>query len=186
MGVYEMKDEQKKHEFHFVIPRGMRKKLKELTVFKKPLGLSGIIVEILKKLRPVVKVEHKWGEQRMSRYRYVSENKNEKRDHVHAYLDEDIYRELKLIHQNLNFYSIGQILRGFLEFFLDLVEEHGNNVFSFLARNYKRWEEDARDLRLTLREQIRQLYKILPRIEGGNGHLTVYDDTFTPFYILRL
>jgi hypothetical protein len=179
-------DVQKKHEFHFVVPRSMRENLKKLTVFEKPTCFSKTVVKILEALRPVIKVEHKWGEQRMSKYRYVSDDPDEKRDHVHTYLDEDVYRELKLIHQDLNFYSISQIVRMFLDFFLELVKEHGKNVFSILAENYKRWEEDAKDFRLTLREAVRQLYRILPWIEGGNGNLTIYNDTFTPLYFLRL
>jgi hypothetical protein len=179
-------EKKKKHEFHFVIPRSMKEKLKKLTVFQKPLSFSRTVVKIFNELRPVMKVEHKWGEQRMSKYRYVSPDPDEKRDHVHVYVDEDVYRELKLIHQDLNFYSISQIARMFLDFFLELVDEYGIDVFSVLAANYKRWEEDAKIFRLTMREAVRQLYEILPRIEGENGHLTIYDDTFTPLYFLRL
>jgi ferredoxin-thioredoxin reductase catalytic subunit len=182
----EMYEKQEKHEFHFVIARRMKEKLKELHVFEKSMGFSKTVTEILAVLRPVIQVEHKWGEQRMSRYRYVSDDKDEKRDHVCAYMDEDVYRELKLIHQDLNFYSISQIIRGFLEFFLDLVEEYGADVFKELKKVYKRWEELARECRLTLREEVRQLFNILPIIEGGNGNLTIYDHTFTPLYFLRL
>jgi hypothetical protein len=182
----DMQDVKKKHEFHFVLSRSMREKLKNLSVFKTPMGFSKTVAKILEVLRPVIKVEHKWGEQRMSRYGCVSDDPDEPRDHVHSYLEEDVYRELKLIHQDLNFYSIGQIVRMFLDFFLELVKEHGKNVFSFLARNYKRWEKDAEEFRLTSREAARQLIDILPRIEGGNGNLTIYDHTFTPLYFLRL
>jgi hypothetical protein len=182
--VYDVK--KKKHEFHFVIPRNMTESLKKLRVFKKTMGFSKTVTKILKVLHPVIKVEHKWGEQRMSKYRYVSEDKDEKRDHVHAYLDEKVYRELKLIHQDLNFYSIGQIVRMFLDFFLELVKEYGRNVFSVLASNYKRWKSQAKDCRRTLREEVRQLSELLPFIEGGSGHLTIYNDSFAPLYFLRL
>jgi hypothetical protein len=181
-----IQDKEKKHEFHFVIARTIREHLKNLTVFKKPMSFSGIIAEILKILRPVIKGEHKWGEQRMSKYRYVSEDKDEKRDHVHTYLDEDVYRELKLIHQDLNFYSIGQIVRGFVDFFLELVKEHGDNVFKELKKIYKRWKEQANSDRLTLREYLRHIWRLLPFIEGGNGHLSFYDNSFTPFWIIRM
>jgi hypothetical protein len=183
--IQDMTEKQAKHEFHFLIPRSMKKKLRELTVFKKPIGFSKTVKKILSALRPAIKVEHKWGEQQMSRYRYVSDDKNEVRDHVCAYLDEDVYRELKSIHQDLNFYSIGQIIRDFLDFFLVLVEEYGDDVFSYLESTYKEWEETADLFRLTFREEMRQLRYILHRIEGGRGHLAVYDDTFTPFYIRR-
>jgi hypothetical protein len=184
--IQSIKNEQEKHEFHFVIARSMREKLKELNVFKNPMSFSGIVAKIPSVLQPVVKVEHKWGEQRMSKYLYVSNNPDEKRDHVHAYLDENVYRELKLIHQDLNFYSISQIVRMFLDFFLELVEEHGENTLRYLKLTYKRWKEDADDFRLTYREEVRQLCRILPMIKGGHGHLSLYDDNFTPFSIFRL
>jgi hypothetical protein len=186
MDAYNMQDKQKKHEFHFVIRRSMRERLKKLTVFEKPLCFSAIIKKILKVLRPAIKVEHKWGVQRMSKYRYVSPDPDEERDHIHVYIDKDVYRELKLIHQDLNFYSIGQIMRMFLDLFLELVEEYGKNVFKYLKRTYKEWRDIAKNFRLTLREEVRQLNKILPMIEGGNGHLSIYDSTFTPFWIRRL
>jgi hypothetical protein len=180
------KEKQVKHEFHFVIARSMRESLKDLKVFKKPLSLSKTIVEILKALRPLVKAEQKWGEQRMSKYRYISDDRDEKRDHVCAYLNEDVYRELKLIHQDLNFYSISQIVRGFLGLFLELVKTHGSKVFRYLKRTFRKWSEITNSLRLTMREELRQLWRILPLIPGRKGVLVVYDNTFTPFYTLRL
>jgi hypothetical protein len=181
-----IRGDQEKHEFHFVIARSVREHLKELRVFKKSLGFSKTVEKILEVLRPVIKCEHKWGRQRMSKYWYVSDDPDEKRDHVHAYLDEDVYRELKLIHQDLNFFSIGQIVRGFLELFLELIDEYGDDVFKELKKIYKRWEVQVKDFHLTLDEYLRHLSQILPRIEGGNGHLSLYDDTFTPLMILRL
>ena len=176
----------KKHNFHFVVPRSMKERLKNLDVFEKSLNFSQTIKCILKELAPMIKVKQKWGEQQMSRYLHVSEDEEEKRDHVYAYLDEDVYRELKSIHQDLNFYSIGQIVRGFCEFFLDLADEHGKGLFEELERNFKEWERIARNFRLTLREELQHLLRIIPLLRGGKGHLTLYDSHFTPFYILRL
>ena len=176
----------KKHNFHFIIARSIKERLKNLDVFEKSLNFSQTIRRILSELAPLIKVKHKWGEQQMSRYIYVSEDEDEKRDHVYAYLDEDVYRELKLIHQDLNFYSIGQIVRGFCEFFLDLADEFGKGLFKVLERNFKEWEVIARTLRLTLREELQHLLRIIPLLPGGKGHLTLYDSHFIPFYILRL
>jgi hypothetical protein len=178
--------QKKKHNFHFVLARSMKERLKNLDVFEKSLNFSQTINRILSELTPLIKVKHKWGEQQRSKYLYVSEDEDEKRDHVYAYLDEDVYRKLKLIHQDLNFYSIGQILRGFCEFFLDLVDEFGRGVFKVLARNFEKWKDISSAFRLTFREELQHLLRIIPLLPGGKGILTIYDSHFTPFYIRRL
>jgi hypothetical protein len=182
----QLEEQEKKHNFHFVLARGMKDKLKNLDVFEKSLSFSQTIARILSELAPVIKVEHTWGEQQMSRYAFVSEDPDEVRDHVYTYIDEDVYREMKLIHQDLNSYSMAQILRGFCEFFLELVDLHGKDVFKVLAANYERWKKDAEDCRLTMREKLQHMLRIIPHILGGNGILTIYDRHFSPLYILRL
>jgi hypothetical protein len=184
MAVAEKK--RKKHKFHFVIPESMGEKIKNLDVFEEPMGFSETVAEILSELAPVIKVEHDWGEQRMSKYGYVSDDPDEPRDHVCVYLDEDVYRELKLIHHDLNFYSIAQIVRGVCEFFLELVDEVGDDVFEVLARNYERWEKDVEECRLTNREKATLLLQLIPLLPGKKGLITLYDKYFTPFYRFRL
>ncbi|MBN2536072.1 MAG: hypothetical protein JXB88_24540, partial [Spirochaetales bacterium] len=101
----------KLHEFHFVIGQSMRMRLEELDVWGNLYNISGIVVRILSLLVPVIKREHDWGKQRDSRYEYVSPDREEDRVHMHAYLPENLYRKLKLIHHDLNFFSMGQIVR---------------------------------------------------------------------------
>jgi hypothetical protein len=174
------------HEFHFVIGKSMKKRLENLDIFKEIMSLSESIVKILSLLAPVIKQEHKWGKQRMSRYMYVSPDPAEKRMHVHAYLPVDLYRKLKLIHQDLNFFSIAQIVRGFLVVFLVLVRKHGDNIFKKLEQMYKKWEKMADESRLTLRQYIRQLWIVIQHLPEKQRLITVYDEHFSPFWILRL
>ena len=58
----------------------------------------------------------------MSKYMNVCDDPDVTRDHVHVYVPIGLYRELKLLHQGLNFYSIAQFVRGLLEWFLVFVE----------------------------------------------------------------
>jgi hypothetical protein len=165
--------------------RSMRKKIMSLDLYDETKNLSRVIMKILTLLIPVIEREHKWGEQRMSRYMYVSVDPEEKRDHVHAYLPPAMYRRLKLMHQDLNFYSIAQIIRGFLEFFLDLVEEYGKDVFKELKRLFKKWEGENKKNRLTPRKILRQLGIILLHLKGQKKLVNVYDAYFTPFWIFQ-
>ncbi|MBN2535942.1 MAG: hypothetical protein JXB88_23890, partial [Spirochaetales bacterium] len=131
------------HEFHFVIGHRMRMRLEELDVFGKLHNISGIIVRILLLLVPVIKREHDRGKQRESRYEYVSPDRKEDRVHTHAYLPENLYRKLKLIHHDLNFFSMGQIVRVFIVVFFKLVDEYKEDILKELERMYKEWEKEA-------------------------------------------
>ena len=172
------------HDFHFVMDRGMKKKLMDLELYKKTGNLSGLITRILILMAPVIKREHKWGEQRGSRYLPVCEDPDEVREGVHAYLPEEVYRELKLMHQDLNSYSIAQLLRGFLRVFLDLVKEHGDKIFDELKRLFRQWKNENSSL--TRREILRQLLRIIRHLPGQTGLINIYSRDFSPFWIFRL
>lgn len=174
------------HEFHFVIAGSMEKSLKNLDIWGGFRSLSGIIVKVLSLLAPLVKREHKWGEQRMSRYMPVSGNPDEKRAHVHVYLPGNVYRWLKLMHQDLNVFSIAQLVRDFLEVFLEFVDVYGDDVVEELERLFKGWNKEGEKTRLTTREFVRQLLRIIRHLPGQDRLINVYDGQFSPFWILRL
>ncbi|MBN2532389.1 MAG: hypothetical protein JXB88_05830 [Spirochaetales bacterium] len=174
------------HEFHFVIGHSMRIRMEKLDVWGNVHNISGIIVKILLLLVPVIKREHDWGKQRKSRYEYVSPDPNEKREHAHAYLPENLYRKLKLIHHDLNFFSMGQIVRFFIRVFFKLVDEYKEDVLKELERMYKEWEKEVKDGRLTLRQYMRQLRIVVQHLRPRKRIITVYDHRFMPFWRLRL
>ncbi|MBN2442124.1 MAG: hypothetical protein JXJ04_12290 [Spirochaetales bacterium] len=174
------------HDFHFVMERGMKEKLKNLDVFKDCKGVSGVIVKVLKLLAPVVRREHKWGKQRMCHYQFVCKDPGERREHLHVYLPGKVYRELKLLHQDLNVYSIAQLLRGFIDLFLGFVEVYKDNVIYELNKLFVRWQEDEKQTRLTPREFMRQLFTIVRHLPGKNRPIHIYDNNFSPFWILRI
>ncbi|MBN2442786.1 MAG: hypothetical protein JXJ04_15625 [Spirochaetales bacterium] len=174
------------HDFHFIMDSGLKDKLQSINWLKKPVSLSGIMVMILELLIPVIRKEQKWGRQRLSKYMAVCDDPEKKREHVHAYLPEELYRELKLLHQDLNFYSIAQMARGFLIFFLDLADMYKDNVIQELNKIFSRWKSEDHQTRLTPREFLRQLWKIIQFLPGSNRLVTIYDNQFSPFWILRI
>ncbi|MBN2442448.1 MAG: hypothetical protein JXJ04_13925 [Spirochaetales bacterium] len=174
------------HDFHFVLNQGMKNKLQCLNIFEECKSISGIIVKILKLLTPVIAKEHKWGKQRMSKYMAVCKDPNEIREHFHVYVPDELYRELKLLHQDLNFYSIAMVVRMLLNFFLGLVDVYKNEVIHELEKLYARWRSEDVNVRLTLHEFLRQLLKIIRHLPGKNRLVTVYNNEYSPFWILRI
>ena len=172
--------------FHFVMDRGMKKDLKNLDIYEKKGSLSSVIVKIFSLLSPLVKKEHKWGKQRVSRYLPVCDDPDEIREHVQVYFPGEMYRQLKLIHQDLNAYSIAQLLREFLSFFLALVNEYGNNVFQELNRIFKQWQKEDGKIRLTPRKIAQQLLLIIQHFSKKNRLINIYDRQFSPSWIFLL
>ena len=171
------------HEFHLVMDRGMKKNLTSLDMYKDVGSLSGVIVKIFSLLIPIIMREHKWGKQRMSRYLPVCKDSDEVRDHVHVYFPMDKYRQLKLMHQDLNVYSIAQLVRGFLNLFLSMVNEFGDDVYQELTKLFMRWKEEMGKNHLTPRNFLRQLIIILRHIQGNNRLVNCYNSNYSPFWI---
>ncbi|MBN1698026.1 MAG: hypothetical protein JW881_10970 [Spirochaetales bacterium] len=174
------------HEFHLIMTERMKKKLLNLTMFGSRYSLSGVIVAILSCIDPLIIKEHSWGKQRMSRYRAVSDDPDEGRIHAHAYLNKDVYRKIKLLHADLNCYSIAQLVRWLLEVFLAMVERYGKRVLEEFEKRFKHWSSEKRKLNQSPRRKIRQLYRIIQHLPGRNRMISVYTNQFSPFWILRL
>ena len=174
------------HEFHFIMDMDMKKNIMDLEMYQKEESLSGVIVKILSLMVPVIKKEHKWGEQRFSRYLPVCDDPDILREHAHAYLPENVYRKLKLMHQDLNFYSIAQLLRWCLVVFLGLIEGYRDKTFDELKRLFRQWNKENEEDSLTPREVMRQLRRIIRHLPDQTGLINIYCRNFSPFWIFRL
>ena len=174
------------HEFHFILDSEMKQNLRDLPIYKATGSISGTIVKILLLLIPALEKEHKWGEQRMSRYIPVNENPDINREHIHTYIPNNLYRRMKLMHQDLNCYSIAQLVREFLKFYFDLVKKFGENIYKELKMLFKQWELEVEKTRLSPRKFIRQLVEILQHLPGQNRLINLYNRQFSPFWIFRL
>ena len=142
------------HEFHLILDRDRYNKLTNSGLFKENSNLSSTFKQIILSLTPFIQSEHDWGKQRESRYEKVNK-KNEKRVHIHIYLLENQYRQLKAIHHDLNFYSIAQLIRYFLDIFLILLNRYKKNVFVKLRQISKELEAEAALNQLKSRKGIR-------------------------------
>jgi hypothetical protein len=174
------------HDFHCLLARDMKEKLRNLKVFKGTRGISGIIVRILQLLTPVIGQEYKWGDQRCAKYMNVCDDPDVVRDHVHVYVPDSMYRELKLLHQGLNFYSIAQFVRGLLEWFLNFVEGCEGDALKELREVFGNRAAEKKESRLTIREYMRQLLKIIRHLPGKNRLITIYNQDYSPFRVMRI
>jgi hypothetical protein len=144
-----------------------------------------VIVKILSLLSPFLERVHMLRKQRMSRYELVNSNREMKRRSVHVYLPESRYRQLKLMHQDLNFYSIAQILRMMLRLFLSLIKNYGNIVIRRLKDLLSMWKLKRVERKYKLKS-IRQLLHFIYQKSTISKFLTIYDYKFSPIDIYRL
>ena len=159
----------KNHEFHFKLNKKIKDRLRKLAGDRK---LSSFIVEILEKMQPFLEKLHFQGEEQESGYALVADAES-----VHVYMPGSLYRQLKLIHQDLNLYSIAQIVRLGIGFYLELLNDWGrNSLNNFLKHCQKSWENIKSTFRKK-KESIRQWWdKSNTKIEIH----TYYDSSYSP------
>jgi hypothetical protein len=172
-------------EFHFKMDNLMKGDLKSLPGYKDSGNLSRYIVDILKLLYGKIENEHFFGEQRKSKYLYINDDFNVQRESVHVYLPQGMYMQLKMMHHNLNFYSIAQLVRGFLGFYIDLVKKYGDKLEEKFKELIAEWEKENDSKRLS-NELVRQLLRYLQEKHENFVLLGVYNALFSPISIYRL
>jgi hypothetical protein len=171
-------------DFHFIIDEELKRQLLDRQIFKDTAGFSGTIVKILQLMYPRIEKEHFFGNERFSCYQFVTPDLTVDRQNVHVYLPLDLYRRLKLIHQDLNFYSIAQFLRWMLQLFLHLRSSHGSNLKQKLAALLALWRKQNAVVDLP-QEIVRQLFKFRSRKPGKPRLVNIYNPGFSPLAVLR-
>ena len=179
------------HEFHFMLDRSTKEQLFSSAAIRgKKISLSNLIKQIIRMLHYSIRNEHKFGKQRLSKYENVAENKDGPVEHVHVYFFEPVYRQLKCLHHDLNFYSIAQLLRFIIRRFIELSNEHGKKLWIVLGNGEREWGQSIKANDMSGIGQVRQLLRILRHkisIETWIGVIvTVYNPTFEPFWVFRL
>ena len=104
-------------EFNFMIGGELNKKI-ETYSNKKGIDYNDVIIIIFNLMIPLLKKEHFTGVERKNKYERITAVKR-----VHLYLEEEIYREIKLIHSNLDFFSMAIVVRFLIEEFFKRLEK---------------------------------------------------------------
>jgi len=104
------------HELHFILGKRLYNELIELSrVYKK--SISKTMVLIFDSLDTFIEKNDLMAKEKGSRYSIIDKENNERHD-VHCYIPETQYRKLGFTCQNLNFYSMAQVIRKLIEYFV--------------------------------------------------------------------
>ena len=171
--------------FHFKMDIRMKNQLKGLALFRQVRSLSRLIVEILTLMVPLMEKEHLSGEQKGSKYEFVHDDPGVKRESTHVYMPDGLYRRIKLMHQDLNWYSMAQLLRGFLRVFLDLVDVYGDDYQEELDNLMGKCNADIEESRFS-HEVVLQLLKFIHQKSMIIRLFTIYNKVFCPMKIFCL
>ncbi|HOJ62994.1 MAG TPA: hypothetical protein PLE45_01120 [Spirochaetota bacterium] len=110
-----------KKEFNFMIDNKLEKNILSYCK-KRKISYNRAINEIIELMLPVIKEIHYFSEENDCKYQRIDAVKK-----IHLYMPKEIYRELKLVHSNLNFYSIAILVRFMLDIYFEWLEETNDN-----------------------------------------------------------
>ena len=165
-----------KKEFHFLLNEKSYEKIVEL---KKNLksGISKTIVNIIEQMTPYLEKHGVSFKDVDTRYQNVG-SEDEYRKHVHVYMPQKMYKMLKKLHLDINYYSMAQILRHVIDIYLKDNMNLGND------RHMKKMDITRRNWELKKRKKyLRQLSINSTPIMAQS---VVYDTLFRPISIRLL
>jgi hypothetical protein len=168
------------HEFHFIMREETYSELNKLSG-ELNKSLSKTISFVFEKMFVLTERHHLMSKEKQSMYLKVSDDDNEERVHIHAYMKHQIYRKLKQIHQDLNTYSMAQIMRRVIEVFLKGCKDYGVKRFiEKIEKISKTWDEKKKIYREEKRIFLRHLSYI---VERKSYCMTGYDTYSSAFSI---
>jgi hypothetical protein len=165
------------HDYHFVLNEKAYLKLIE-TAEMLGKSLSNTIVVLFENLSACVEENHFEAREKNSRYKIISDP-DEKRFHVHSYIPEKMYRKIKQLHHDLNYFSLAQVLRELIDKFLAGCLKYGVKKFINLLENIQNiWEkkkEYYKKMKINITRQLSYENNIFPYI------LITYDCNSRPW-----
>jgi hypothetical protein len=167
------------HDLHFVITKKdfelILEKTKEVDEC-----FSGVVRIMIFYMMPFIDLNWLKSKSRKSRYKVLDRNPKE-RFHIHCYVSEEIYQKFKTVHKDLDFYSMSQIVRLVVKYFLHGVRKYGYDGFIERLQNCKKkWNKKLKkfaDKKITFGKQMRK---------GSlkfNYFQTVYSTEYEPIMI---
>ena len=167
------------HDLHFIITK---KEFKWILEKAKELdeSLSGVVRIMIFYMMPFVDLNWLKSKSRKSRYKIIDEKPKE-RFHIHCYVPEEVYQKFKTVHKGLDFYSISQIARLVVKYFLHGVRKYGYEEFierlTKCKNNWNKKLEEYADKKITFRKQMRKGSSKFTYFQ------TIYSTEFEPIMI---
>ncbi|MBN2533502.1 MAG: hypothetical protein JXB88_11445 [Spirochaetales bacterium] len=173
-------DEVRMIVFHFKMDIKMIDDVKKLDLFQKTRNMAMVINRILLQFFAVIEKEHMFGAQRQSRYELINGDRDVKRKHVTVSIPDYMYRRLKMLHDDLNFFSIAQLLRWVIAGYVGFVKRYGNRWVRKLVTIIRRWQKDTRNSRFLL-TYIHQLFESTSELAWIIQKYALYCLHFSPY-----
>ncbi|HOJ62952.1 MAG TPA: hypothetical protein PLE45_00895 [Spirochaetota bacterium] len=107
------------HELHIVVNSALKKRLADIAR-KFNISISGLVVYILQIYSNRIKKIYCFGSEDGNKYERIDGDAR-----IHIYLSKQDYRFLKKIHADLNFFSMGCLLRRIILLFLQEYDKLG-------------------------------------------------------------
>ena len=118
-------------EFDFVINQVLFNKIENIKK-RNNKNFSVIVREIILSMVPVLRKKQLYEKRREKDYKFI--NASEK---IRVFLPEEIYNELKLVHDQLNSFSIATLIRELLEIYFAGIETYGEEKFMKMIQEIK-------------------------------------------------
>jgi len=125
-------------EFDFVLNQSLFDKIKNLKD-KKNKDLSVLVREIILLMIPILRKKHIYEKRREKDYKFINATHR-----IRIYIPEEVYNELKLVHDHINSFSIAILIRELLELYFAGIEVEGEEEF---AKRIEEWEKEIESLR---------------------------------------
>jgi len=174
------------HDFHTVIDQARIMKLEEfIKLFKDIKNVYDEIEFLLKHCYLFFEEEHLYGLEKEARYELINPDLEVKRRHIHLFLPKELYRRIKLIHQDLNYFSMAQIVRFVIDRFIKIADEYGDGLFDHIQKLQEKWDAIKSKLQKQSKTLIvRQLSRFREKNNVKIELITLYTEMFSPFEIL--
>ncbi len=125
-------------EFDFVLNQSLFDKIKNLKD-KKNKDLSVLVREIILLMIPILRKKHIYEKRREKDYKFINATHR-----IRIYIPEEVYNELKLVHDHINSFSIAILIRELLEIYFAGIEIEGEEEF---IKKIEEWQKEIESLR---------------------------------------
>ena len=172
-------------KFHIKLDTEMLGQIEDLPLFQQKQSFSGTIRRILELLCPQLESEHITNVQRWSKYELIHPDLSIERKNLSVYMPYNLYKRLKLVHQNLDSYSIALMVREMIREYFGLREEFGDEVDEKLEKGLIQWNEYNAYSKENVNHKDHLILFSYLKSEKST-YVVFYDDRFAPIIVYRL